>query len=220
MLTMTELAGFAGTPAGPPATVVNTASASSTSDLTSYSFAAQSLGTAAAGRRIVVGVTTADNSANSISSVSIGGVAATPVVAAQNGTSCLAGLFILQVDAGTTATIDVVFANATFRCGIGIWAVYDLQSSAATDTGSSAADPMTDTLDIQAGGVAIGVATAFTIASVVWTNLTENYDAVIESGVGHSGACAAFATAQTGLSITCDANAATTSAELVMAAFR
>ena len=105
--------------------------AASSSGLTNYTFSTQSIGTAATGRRIIViasGYSTTGG--RTFSSVTIGGNAATSIVTASDSggvvNSQLAGIFILQVDAGTTADIVVNFSGGMGGCDIGVFAAYDL----------------------------------------------------------------------------------------------
>ena len=196
---------------------------------TTYTFTSKDIGTAAVGRRVIVGVVGSGAASRTISSVTVGGNAATAVAFIENvgGLATLqAALYAIQVDAGTTATIVVTFSGGNNRCGIGVWAAYDLQSGTATATGTSVANPQTASLNISAGGIAIGVANGFdnnALTGYSWTNLTENFDALFASNqIAHSGASAAFATAQTSLALTATPQGAPSfdTGAAVFAAFR
>lgn len=208
------------------ATVSNTDHTSSSSALTTYTFSTRAIGTAATGRRIIVIATGySTTGGRTISSVSVGGNAATHVVTGTDSggavNSHLAGIYIIQVDTGTTATIDVVFSAGMAGCDVGIFAAYDLLSSTPTDTGTSNANPMTDTIDIAAGGICVAgnelYATGATGHS--WTGLTERYDDTQQAQIYYSGACDAFAAAQTALAVTCTP-ASYVSAPWAIASFR
>lgn len=176
---------------------------------TTYTFTSKDIGTAATGRRIIVGVIGSGAASRTISSVTVGGNAATAinfVEGSVTGAFLQSAIYIIQVDAGTTATVVVTFSAGSNRCGIGVWAAYGLQSSSATATGTSVANPQTASLNISAGGVALGAAQTFdnqTLTGYAWTNLTENFDGLAGTNqVALSGASAAFAAAQTSLALT------------------
>lgn len=226
-LAVTQLIGFgAASTQLTPASISYITNAASSSGLTNYTFSTQSIGTAATGRRIIViasGYSTTGG--RTLSSVTIGGNAATSIVTASDSggavNSQLSGIFILQVDAGTTADIVVNFSGGMGGCDIGVFAAYDLLSSTATDTGSSVANPMTDTIDISAGGICVAGCETYTTGSSghTWTNLTERYDATQQTQLYYTGASDAFASAQSALAVTCTP-ASYTSAPWVIASFR
>lgn len=181
------------------------------SNLTTYTFASAALGTAAANRKIVVGITATGGTGNTtVSSCTVNGVSGTLVKAsaiAAGGEEC--ELWQAEVPSGTTGNIVVVHSGSKGSCAIGVYALYGA-ALAATDTGISTANPLTDVLDIPAGGVAIGVARCGSSATFTWTNLTETYDAAMEGTDDQTGAAATFPGAQTNLSITCTQSASTT----------
>lgn len=201
------------------ATVTFTDSSVDAVDRSTYTFSAQALGVAAANRKIVVAICYSTTA--SITSVTIGGVTASQVVAATGTGGMKIELWQAAVPTGTTGDIVIVHPGTSDRDGIGVWAVYGAQS-AANDTGSSTGvDPLADTLNIPAGGVAIGAAVNNDagVDTYTWTNLTENYDEVVEDPADHSGASAAFAAAQTALSISVNESSASTAGALVMASW-
>lgn len=109
------------------------------SDLTTYTFSAQAIGTAAADRRVHVGVGATQNSPT-ISSVVIGGVTATQNIATTLGTASTVGIFTANVPTGTTADVVVTFTGSTNRCGIAVWTSTGLTSDAANATDSGVND--------------------------------------------------------------------------------
>ena len=227
MLQVNHLVGFGGT-GSRPATATKTDDSIDVTNTDVYTFSAQTLGTIARGRRIVVGVMGSNGSTTTIDSVTVAGNAAVQLVQAEGiggGGWTQVALFIIVDEINATGDIIVTFSVANFRCGIGVWAVNNLLSSIATDTGSSTADPQNDTLNISAGGVAIGYSGTYMSGSAgsthVWTNLTEQFDTTFsETEINHSGASDAFAAAQSALSITCNPSAAITAGAMVLAALR
>ena len=200
MFAVSHLTGF--NAGGGVATISFTDNAAETADGTSATFSGRAIGAASTDRIVVIGVTC--NAGEPITSATIGGISASEVVAGDAaGGTAYAALWQAPVPTGTTADIVVNFTGTSFRTGLGVWAIYSA-SSTVTDTGSSTADPSTDTLNISAGGVAIGMANASgggTLSTYTWTGLTEKFDAAVEVNDAYSGASDAFAVAQTALSI-------------------
>lgn len=218
------LAAAAGNWPGSAATISNTDHAVDASDLTTYTFTSKSLGTAQAGRKIIVVVGGLSGGSITISSVTVAGNSATAVVNPSSSTGP-AGIFIIDDSTNATGNIVVTFSGGSARCGIGVFAAYGLNSSTATATIDTTSDPGTGTLNITAGGVAVGYRlsdTYGTTPTYTWTNLTESFDETIESvpKTSHSGACSAFATTQTGLTITVNQSSSASTARMVAASFR
>lgn len=160
---------------------------------TTYSFTSVSFGSASGTRRIVVGVTGGTDTDALLSSATIGGVAATIVqnVAAGSGsTRANAALLIADVPTGTSGTIAITWNAEMRRCGLGVWAVYNLQSSVPVASGNSTGDPGSTSINTSSGGVAIACAYSRVTNSVTWTNLTEDYDEVYAGSRTQSGASA------------------------------
>lgn len=185
--------------------------ASSTSDLTTYTFSSQNLGTAAAGRYIIVAIEARKSGVDTtllVSSVTVGGVSAT--IAMQRLVSStntnIAALAIAAVPSGTNGNVDVTFSSGMLRCGIQLYRAVDINSSTphhAVTHFNGSTDP-TASLNIPAGGFAIGCATSAASTAATWTGLTEDHDSVVESFLTVSSASQQFASAETGRSITCD----------------
>lgn len=227
MLTVNQLIGF-GSPA-PDATVTWTDESADSTDGSSFSFASQAFGTARNDRYIAVafhGVNT--TAVRTVSSVTIGGIAATQVVATSNNGATFketCEMWIAPVPTGTTGTVAITFSGTILLCSIGVWALYGVANATPTDTGSSAADPFNDVINVNAGGVLVSYAVcagSVAVPTFTWTNLTERFDATTEASSfsGHSGASDAFATTQTGLSVTADPSVARNWGLFVQAAFR
>jgi hypothetical protein len=209
------LVGFFGTSVV-PITGGYVSTATNTSSGTSFDFTSQAIGTAAAGRVVIVGIV---NDSQTVSSVSIGGVSASLVKRQRDGTSANAELWSAVVATGTTATISIAFAGTTERPGIGVWAIYGASSSPSATAGASGNAPST-TISVPAGGFAVGCIMHNTGGSSTfsWSGLTENYDAVIASSNSHSGASSLFTAAQAPLSVTCTQSGGTNNA-MALAAF-
>lgn len=189
-----------------------------------WTFNTRSIGAAAAGRRIVVCVCSQQASMPNILSVTMNGNAMTQVVVLGGGTNIRAGMYILQLDTGTTANFVVTFGTAVGRCSIMVYALYGLQSSTPVDTKSDATNAApTVNLNISNGGIAIAAAgvTAASNQTCGWIGLTEDTDVVYDS-TNHStytSASDSFPAGQTGRTIQMTANPATTVRALVAASF-
>lgn len=212
-LFLNELNGFGVGATSSNVTISFTDSALDADDLTTYTFSGRALGTAAANRKIIVGILNEDqnNLSTTPTSVTVAGVAASLVVFTTQSGAVPSGAHIYQADvpAGTTGDIEIVWSDSRLGNTIGLWAVYGASAS-AHDTDTSTASPPSVTLTIPAGGVAVGVVyTAGGTATYTWTNLTENFDATHEGTGTASGASAAFASGQNA-TITVTPSSATT----------
>jgi hypothetical protein len=181
-----------------------------TADGTTYTLTDVSLGAEAADRDIIIGVGArkAGTTNCSISSATVGGVTAASVVTASNNpTNCnLASLRLARVPTGTTATIVVTFPATFALVDVKVFRATNLRSATAYDTGSSTASDPTDTLNVRAHGLAIGLAVtrAATPTTVTWAGLTESDDTIVDNALTSSAAMLTPATLQTGLTVTAD----------------
>ena len=202
------------------ATVTFVSKAVDTTSLTVYTFSSLALGAAASDRKIVVAVASRGG-AQIVSSLTIGGISATLVVAAKD--TVLAELWQAAVPSGTTGDVVVTMdTSGAINCGVGVFRVLGALG-AADDTGFDTINTaLNDTLDIPAGGVAIGCACVDEpSATFVWTNLTEAYDEAVEGAADtfHTGAKDEFASQQSALSITCTVSSAPTNATMALASW-
>src|SRR3990167_5631292 len=178
MLNLTQYNGFSAR--APSATVTYVGKTEDTSSATTYTFTDHAIGTAANDRYVIVGVFGFEDSASTktISSMTIGGVAATELVELSAATmgGCW-GFYGLSVPTGTTATIAVTFSAIQDGSAVMVWRANSListsPSATATDNTSSAA--LSTTISIQDGGIGIAICgrqSANTTYS--WAGLTED----------------------------------------------
>lgn len=180
-------------PAGGDPVVTVLDSKTNTSDQSSYSFSAVNFGTAGATRKIVVVIGAncpAGNTNLSVTSVTIGGVAAAEA-AVSKGLS-VSGLsshivthWIASVPTGTSGTIVVNFNGTCFRCGIVVYALTDSASMPTTTRAKVSLVTNDNTamdlsVNVSATAVVIGatyiIATAEWSTPMTWVGLTKNYD--------------------------------------------
>lgn len=199
--------------APPVASIVHTDDGHSIADATIYTFSSKSLGIAATGRRIIVGILGRDSAtAFSISGVTCGGVAMAEVVDSNNaGSFVQAAIYILQVDAGTSADIVATFSEAITSAACVVWAAYDLASSTAVASIAAfqtASANLVLSLNVSAGGVAVGVTMNNKAGSpgvtVTWAGLAEDMNADIGAAVEGTYSGASGTTAGTPLTVGAD----------------
>ena len=192
MFAVNHLNGFnAGSTGGGPIVITNTANAVSGTDGTSITFSAQSFGTAADDRHMIVCYagtqTTGDGS--TITSMTIGGVSATSVVTIDSltgggGAHVMTAIWIAAVPTGTTGDVVINFSTTFLNHGISIFSMTGAASSTASSTNSARddgadADAITLSVTIPSGGGGVGCygqVNTGAAASCTWTGLTEAYD--------------------------------------------
>ncbi len=177
--------------------------ANDSSNLTTYTFAAQNLGSASADRyiRVAIKARSSDGAARTLNSVTINGVSATINVQAHTSgdSTAIAGA---SVPTGATGDIVIVWSSTMGDCNVGAWSSTGDVSANATDSGSSTASPQTYAIDVVAGGYVIAVGSTSSGGTCTWTNVTENWDELDGGTNNWSGASDTFATTQTNTSIT------------------
>ena len=209
MLAVTQLAGFG--PGGiRPVDITWRDESSDTTDTATYSFATQDFGNPEGDRHIIVGVSGRANLARTLTSVTIGGVAATHLATANDagGGTDIAALYIAAVPAGSTGTVAVVFSDVMLRCAIMVWKMPGARNATAfatqTDT-TLTGSVYSVSIDVPANGAAVGMywcGLSAGSASVTWAGLTEDFDGTVETTAnGYAGARANFTAAQSGLTV-------------------
>lgn len=188
-------------------------------DQTSYSFASQSFGVAADNRHVVVCVGgLAGAGARSVSSMTIGGVAATKVVEiALNAVAC--AIYIANVPTGTTGTVSVTFNAPMVRAAIAVYRVVFIGSAVAHDTATNVGDPASVNIDVPAGGVGIGFSINANITSVIWSGLTEDIDVDPAENFTYTSAHGEFGAEQVSRAVSVDSVSAGVSNHLVVASW-
>lgn len=166
-----------------PPVVTFQGNVSSSSNLTTYSFAAVPIGTASADRYVIVAAHT-DVGGASPTVVTIGGITA-DLLQANDGV----GLFMALVPTGTTATITATYSSAVNRCALGIWSATNvsradpISRNMANGTGLVASTVVTATH----GAAVIAASTHSAGASIAWTGSgTERYDFFVGNSTRHS----------------------------------
>lgn len=152
-------------------------------DLSTYSFASQNIGTPDSCRVVVVGIFFNAGGTVSCTGCTIDGVSATNLTSVVEGSGVSTGisLFALQQSSGSTATVAFTLSGVAVRGGIIVWNVLNKRNGVAPHhtTTAQASSPTTSTLRVPAQGCAI--AAAFSAQSgtnsVTWTSaFNENVD--------------------------------------------
>lgn len=204
-----------------PATISFTDWVADTTDNSTYTFSSRSIGTAAANRYIIVTVQFSDVFTTA-SSVTVGGISAT-FVKRKSGAGATptdtVEIWVASVPTGTTANVVVNTTLGVNNCSIGLWAAYGINPTAYA-TGESVASPPSTTLNIPAGGIAVGIAASNDGGNTwTWTGLTEGYDGTSEGPRTVTGAGSAFGAAQSGLTITATPSGTATKPVMALASF-
>ena len=154
---------------------------------TTYTFSSHAIGSAAQGRRVLVGVhlyNGSDSNNTFIRSVTVGGN--DTLIAVQGGgeggnVRGAAGLVVVQVDSGSTADIVVTASEACDGCAITVWSIYGLDTDQPHDVSNNSGNGQTTrqlTLDAAEGGLVFGTCisrepAAFRTTS--WTDDSSSY---------------------------------------------
>lgn len=153
-----------------------------TSNLTTYTYAAATLGTAHFNRRIVVAVFYDAADDDPAAAVTIGGVAATLVKSQADSVA----LYIALVPTGTTGDIVVQYATAANRSAIGWWRLDGATTNTAHNTTSGTSSPgggfsVTTNVQVPDGGVVITAAKSTVTATLTINGDAEDFEDSVES---------------------------------------
>jgi len=179
------------------------------------SFSSCAIGTASDDRVIIVGAGTSGGggSGDSIASITVGGTALANQFSRVHTDHNQAHLWAGTVTSGTSATIVLTWNRAANASGIAVWATTGLDiSSGVTDSGSAvitnSTSAMSADLDISAGGIAIGYSVNTAAEDVNPTFVfsggfsSTNFNSAMDYARAQGGTSAAFAAAQSGLTLT------------------
>lgn len=157
-------------------------------DLTTYTHSSLDIGTASAGRYVIVGIwQTNSTAARTASSVTIGGVTATFLDRSQIATGATRfgtkEYWIANVPTGTTGNVVVTWSGACQRSSVDVWAVYNLKSTTLADSQADTTNLTTSTvtISIPSGGFALAFATGNSSPTYTWSSASERSDALVET---------------------------------------
>lgn len=176
-------------------------------DLTTYTFAGQDIGTASAGRRVLFGIVgRRGGSTASTLSATLAGNAATEVVSTSSTTSGVTHITLFSRDESSGATADIVgtFDSGMLRSALEVATVRGFSGAPDTDANYVAiGTTLAITLTVPTGGAGFVMAFCSTTVSLALsgTGVTENALQTLETGMARS------ATLSTAGSITVTATA-------------
>lgn len=192
-----------------------------TANNTTFSFTLNA-GTEDAARSLLIAVGVGGGSTGTISSLLVGGSATGVVLlkdVAING-EAHARLYGIDYPTGGTASLEIGCSGSKGHCGAVVLPVYNVDINTTVDTANSSANPATDTIDVNAGGIvfAYEILASSTDRTFAWTNLDELLDETIEgSDATHTAAATVFASAEAGKTITCTPSGAATNGQNMIA---
>lgn len=179
-----------------------------TAGTTSHTFTAKNIGTASSDRYVIVGVMIG---ATTFSSVTIGGNAATSLVAISSaGSGAHIAIYGLLITSGSTADIVINTAGNSLVWQICVWSLTGVGSVTPANIYTSTADNPTASVSCDANGSVISFVTgANSVAPVPttsWTGIAKDIDLnndVVGFETTSSGAHTNFSSTQSGLTVTC-----------------
>lgn len=215
MLGITQLSGFGATVNRPRKTFLERRE--DEGNLSTYTFSSVNFGEAFMRRRIVVGIVGSQGTNNrTITSVTIGGVAASIAVQANNSGRRV-GLAWASVPTGTSGDVVVTFDGAEDRCVIFVWSANETNPPiTVTDTANSVATPLNLSIDLTPLSLVFAVAFSAAATSATWVGLTEDSDANFSSQE-FTAASLEGTTYATPLTVTCTFGTATQAVGVAMA---
>jgi hypothetical protein len=157
------------------------------SNATIYTFTDEDIGSEAASRIVVVACHS-DGGNVTLSSVTIGGNAASLITT--GGTQPRCALAYLVVPTGTTATIVVTWSGGVTRSRIDVWSLKGMGSSTPIDTDAPATATTTTstvTLDLPTGSFGVAAASHGSDVTAAWDVGFEEYDASVEAQMRATG---------------------------------
>ena len=182
------------------------------------SFSSCNIGTASDDRVVIVSIGTGGGGGGTddCTSVTVGGTSLTKQFSRLHTDHVIGQFWAGTITSGTSATIVVTWSRAANATGIGVWAATGLNiSGGTTDDGaavlSNSSADMSASINISAGGIALGycfnTAAEDVNPTYSFTNLTTNFNSAVDYARSQGGGSAAFASAQSGLTLTASTSA-------------
>jgi len=164
-----------------------TDSATSGTDNTTITYSDRAIGDEpVTGDRLVV-VTLGASIATLATSMTIAGGAATQIAWVRPNTNDLAAIYARVVNSGTTATIEITSANNFITTGIGVYALYNLESTTVRDTDTGTGSQSVTVLDSSVAimslyGAGTGVISGLTTLNLDYSDTNEGVRFASASG--------------------------------------
>jgi hypothetical protein len=170
----------------PSASVEYITNDSNTTNLSAYTFTNISYGGSG---YIIVGLYYSRVSPSAVVNMTLDGISATEIQKINNG-SLVSSLWGVQMTGGSSANLVITITSGAFSCDVGIWRTQNLLSTTPIDsfTTKTSVDNVSGTLTgLTTDAVIISHTINDNDSGFTWTNITGNYDVIVE-GVGVGGA--------------------------------
>jgi len=163
----------------------------SATDASVYTYTAQGIGTASAGRRVLFGVAGRVSNTPQTVTATLGGNAATSLVSAANPSgnpSTVVNLFYRDEPTGTTADIVATFSTTMLRSVVDVARLAGYSGSPSTDSVYASGTSTTITLTVPSGGAGyvFCYASNGVSLSLSGTGVTQNAQQALEFGFSRS----------------------------------
>lgn len=171
-----------------PATLLHTDSRTTNTAGSSYTWNNVAIGTASADRLVIIAAFTTRSTtggARSITSLTIGGVAGTPVTTElQFNTQATINIFYRLVTSGTTLTVVMNLDGNNFGASIDAYILKGQLSNAPTATNKTSGNNPSMTLNVPSLGAVVGQGGGLgaSVGAMTWTGLTKNSDRGVGTG--------------------------------------
>jgi|ETNvirnome_2_300_1030623.scaffolds.fasta_scaffold06108_3 hypothetical protein len=217
MLQVQSLAGFGAGPAagGAPATVSQEGQSFTNASQTVFTESGMAIGTAAADRTVIV-IACGGANTRTVSSLTIGGNSASLVKRQQDGIRTTE-IWAYALTTGTTADIVTTWSGSQLYNAAWTFAAYGIGAAHDTD-GAGQPSPMSITIDCPAGGIIIGGVCNSSNRTNTWAGVTEDGD-VANDNLYNSAGSDAFASIQTGLTVSATLSASAATSPMAVASW-
>jgi hypothetical protein len=189
--------------------IVSTDTEYNINGLATYTFTGMAIGAASTDRLVVALISGRDggNTGRTISSVTIGGIAATQarLDTRNNSGSEISGIYVAMIPTGTTANVVVNYNAAIAKMHVTLVAVKGVSSATATSSaGATSAGGVTLSatgLNIPANGILFSVGAINGTRTTTMTGITEKVDAIYDNAM-HAAGWTIFPSVQSAKTVT------------------
>lgn len=195
---------------------------SSSTDTNSYTLSISGMVTS--GHRVIGVVGRKGSPSLTINSVTCDGVSATALGSQVDNAGSSARFFCAPATGNTTGDVVVSLSGTWLRCGVGVWNALNLLNATSVAAAASDITATSNALDATVaapdGSAVFAVVYTASGVSWTWTNVSENYDALIDgSDNRHSGGFANVASAAS-IAVTAQGSGGTSNPVLAVVAMR
>ena len=154
-----------------------------------------------------------------VTGVTLGGSSMTSAASQSVSTTKLEAFVIDSSALGATEDLVVSLSANTTRLGFGAWS-YDSTTLLPALTDNNTDDPPSLNINIEADGGIIAFCSYTGTNTTIWTGVDEDYDAIIQGDVSHSGGSRNFVSSQVGHTVTATPSGSASNRVLIVCAFK